>query len=725
LGNAKKKIETTAIPESKGHALQFPEPLQAKMEAAFHADFRSVRMTENPAVGKAGAQAVTQGNRIHFAPGRFNPASVAGQELIGHELSHVVTQAKGLTSGAGGFLYDSSLESRADREGAMAARSRNVSGGAPVSVMPMSAGAAPMQGKLSFKKPKISGPTGFRQKSQEEITADILATNPNSVYNPDFQQRIIDEFVRNGNAMMRKTQEEKQGISDEKMRLALFMNFRLSPAFIMNFAALLRAVAPTLGAETATARMDTEEILPQEGEEESAAEERRAAQLAGNTTRAIEDIAVSIANNDKIASVLQAIRPMFDGIDYFSRHPDDITDFATNLVLLRCINPQMTDANNPEIQRAGGETSRLAQQLKEESIFLQRIGNGTVDSIKTTAREKAAFAQMGDDPLAPLRRAVANIMLETGQAEPDTLWETARQAQRPGGTNEQMAAAYDAIAAAQLARLSEEQRSAGEEYITDSRNINNTLRGTREHDEYTDERIRLLQEAMEPIQTPMKAYRTVPDDGFAAMLSQLGAPNLLNSDGSLNQDELLSSRGSLIGKAFLDAGFVSTTMSESFADSWGQGLPERSKSSNKFKALRQAIGDKLREYPDYEQFLNNPEYPEVMKQPVMHQAAQEILGYAETERIESEIDSVNLSYHMLQINLPVGTPALFVDGTMPSQKLDSKYRTSGRQYEILLKNGCRFVVRGIEPYTSGPSGRVGGSWKLILDVVPTGGVPRV
>jgi hypothetical protein len=80
---------------------------------------------------------------------------------------------------------------------------------------------------------------------------------------------------------------------------------------------------------------------------------------------------------------------------------------------------------------------------------------------------------------------------------------------------------------------------------------------------------------------------------------------------------------------------------------------------------------------------------------------------------------------MLQINLPVGTPALFVDGTMPSQKLDSKYRTSGRQYEILLKNGCRFVVRGIEPYTSGPSGRVGGSWKLILDVVPTGGVPRV
>jgi hypothetical protein len=64
--------------------------------------------------------------------------------------------------------------------------------------------------------------------------------------------------------MMRKTQKRKS-ISDEKMRLALFMNFRLSPAFIMNFAALLRAVAPTLGAETATARMDTEEIRRRKG----------------------------------------------------------------------------------------------------------------------------------------------------------------------------------------------------------------------------------------------------------------------------------------------------------------------------------------------------------------------------------------------------------------------------------------------------------------------------
>jgi hypothetical protein len=524
---------------------------------------------------------------------------------------------------------------------------------------------------------------------------------------------------------MRKTQEDKKGATDEEMRLALFMNFRLSPAFIMNFGALLRAVAPSLGAETATARMDTGEILAQEGEEEGAVEGRRAAQLAGNTTRAIEDIAVSISNNDKLATILQAIKPMFDGIEYFTRHPEDVTDFTTNLVLLRCINPEMTDTNNPEVQRTGGGSGSLSKKLKEESIFLQRIGNHTIDSIKTTDREKAAFAQMGDDPMAPLRQAVGNILFDTGKMEPDAFWEMARRAQRPGGTSQQMASAYDMLAYSQLTRLGENQKKAGEDYITDSRDINNTLRGTREHDAVTDERIRLLQEAMEPIQTPMKAYRTVPDDGLAAMLSQLGAPNLLKTDGSLNQDEMLSRRGGLVGQAFTDAGFVSTTMSETFADRWGQGLPERSISSKKFNALRAAIGDKLHNFPDYEEFLNNPEYPEVMKQPIMHQAAQEILGYAEAERIEAQFDTAKLSYHMLQINMPVGTPALFIDGTMPSQQLDNKYKDSGRQYEILLKSGCKFVVRGIEPYTSGPSGRVSGSWKLILDVVPTGAVLRV
>lgn len=42
-----------------------------------------------------GAKAFAQGSDIHFAPGQFNPESRSGQELIGHELGHVVQQKEG------------------------------------------------------------------------------------------------------------------------------------------------------------------------------------------------------------------------------------------------------------------------------------------------------------------------------------------------------------------------------------------------------------------------------------------------------------------------------------------------------------------------------------------------------------------------------------------------------------------------------------------------------
>src|SRR6056297_1593480 len=38
--------------------------------------------------------AYTQGNDIHFAAGQYDPSSQKGQELLGHELSHVVQQRK-------------------------------------------------------------------------------------------------------------------------------------------------------------------------------------------------------------------------------------------------------------------------------------------------------------------------------------------------------------------------------------------------------------------------------------------------------------------------------------------------------------------------------------------------------------------------------------------------------------------------------------------------------
>jgi hypothetical protein len=39
--------------------------------------------------------AYTQGNEIHVAPGHFVSETTRGQELLGHELGHVMQQRKG------------------------------------------------------------------------------------------------------------------------------------------------------------------------------------------------------------------------------------------------------------------------------------------------------------------------------------------------------------------------------------------------------------------------------------------------------------------------------------------------------------------------------------------------------------------------------------------------------------------------------------------------------
>ncbi len=138
----------------KGRRVDLPEAMRSKMESAFGADLSDVRLYESQTVADAGAQAVAQGRDIAFAPGMLDFTSFGGQALLGHEISHVVSQARGEVMG-GGFLNDHALEARADREGAMAAAGQQIS--MPTSAMsPVSAApaAGPMQagGKHKGKK---------------------------------------------------------------------------------------------------------------------------------------------------------------------------------------------------------------------------------------------------------------------------------------------------------------------------------------------------------------------------------------------------------------------------------------------------------------------------------------------------------------------------------------------------------------------------------------------
>ncbi|HBO26705.1 MAG TPA: cell division protein FtsK [Culturomica sp.] len=105
-----------------------PDAVKQRMEDSFGTDFSSVRVhPDSSKAPEVGALAYTQGTDIHFAPGQFKPDTTAGQELLGHELTHVVQQAEGRvqpTTEIGGMPVNDNeaLEHEADVRGAQAVR---------------------------------------------------------------------------------------------------------------------------------------------------------------------------------------------------------------------------------------------------------------------------------------------------------------------------------------------------------------------------------------------------------------------------------------------------------------------------------------------------------------------------------------------------------------------------------------------------------------------------
>ena len=135
-----------------------PEAVRGKMEAALGADFSNVRVHVGAQAERIGAIAFTVGSDIYFAPGRFQPDTVHGQQLLGHELAHVVQQRAGrvrnpLGSGLA-VVQDHALEAEADRLGHRAATHRVKS---QAKMLPNA--AQPSGGAL-----RAYAPPGFRLK---------------------------------------------------------------------------------------------------------------------------------------------------------------------------------------------------------------------------------------------------------------------------------------------------------------------------------------------------------------------------------------------------------------------------------------------------------------------------------------------------------------------------------------------------------------------------------
>src|SRR5215213_4941360 len=111
-------VEAFQVPlRQKAGGLPLPSEVRTKMETAFSADFSDVRVHIGHEASSLGAIAYTWGTNIHFAPGQYNPHTIQGQKLLGHELWHVVQQRSGRVrnpfGGGVAVVQDHALEAEA------------------------------------------------------------------------------------------------------------------------------------------------------------------------------------------------------------------------------------------------------------------------------------------------------------------------------------------------------------------------------------------------------------------------------------------------------------------------------------------------------------------------------------------------------------------------------------------------------------------------------------
>ena len=86
----------SSIQQARGSGIPIAESIRKPMEQSFGADFSGVRVhsdTQSDQLNQSiQARAFTTGKDIFFRQGEYNPGSRGGQELIAHELTHVVQQ---------------------------------------------------------------------------------------------------------------------------------------------------------------------------------------------------------------------------------------------------------------------------------------------------------------------------------------------------------------------------------------------------------------------------------------------------------------------------------------------------------------------------------------------------------------------------------------------------------------------------------------------------------
>ena len=180
------------LSESKGSGSPLPSQTREHMESAIGSDFSDVRVhTDNSSVQMnkdLQAQAFTHGNDIYFNSGKYDTDSKDGQQLLAHELTHVVQQngaisrkANGTGTGAtGGISTGATRETATGTTSGTSTGATNgtSAGGKTANNISKVDGPADKDKKEETDAPEGSGPSALQTKPQPGVPSIQLLSNP-------------------------------------------------------------------------------------------------------------------------------------------------------------------------------------------------------------------------------------------------------------------------------------------------------------------------------------------------------------------------------------------------------------------------------------------------------------------------------------------------------------------------------------------------------------------
>lgn len=186
---------TNRINQARGGGKSLDGAVQTQMGEAMGFDFSGVKVHTSSEADSLnqdlGAKAFTTGQDIFFKEGTYNPGSSDGQELLAHEMAHVVQQSTGRVDGGGSGMTVRPAGDAFEQE-ADAVASQVVNSGSEAAVQTKMEGAVQREeAPLEEEVP----PEGMQMKRDETIQREEAPLEEEEVP-PEGMQMKRDEAVQ-------------------------------------------------------------------------------------------------------------------------------------------------------------------------------------------------------------------------------------------------------------------------------------------------------------------------------------------------------------------------------------------------------------------------------------------------------------------------------------------------------------------------------------------------